>query len=333
VPGDGQSSLLKTAKQGPIFWWMFVRRLLPVAPLFLLCVPHALGQLPKRLEKCLPYPTLAQEIQEMQPAPTRVRVHIIRVDFDSNDGIPPDAQEEISAELRRRVWFEPEADSAHLKDLADEIAEVPVRGALRNRGYFKVNAKAKLTVLWSEWEDVSAAAVISATPGPQYRTGDIRIESTDSGHPLIISPEVLRSLIPLQKGELFSVEKVRAGLQNLGLAYGREGYVDMTPEPDTEVDDERRIVDLVVKIDQQVQYRVGSVELLGADGAIREKFVESLPKPGELFDRARLEEFFKVNRTILPSDVSENDVKVERNTKARTVAILFDLWTCPPHSN
>ena len=329
---DGQSSLLKTAKQGPIFWWMFVRRLLPVAPLFLLCVPHAFGQLPKRIEKCLPYPTLAQEIREMQPAPTRVRVHIIRVDFDSNDGIPQDAQEEISAELRGRV-FEPEADSAYLKDLANEIAEVPVRGALRNRGYFKVNAKAKLTVLWSEGEDVSAAVVISATPGPQYRTGDIRIESTDGGHPLIIPPEVLRGLIPLQRGELFSVEKVRAGLQNLGLAYWREGYVDMTPVPDTEVDEERRTVDLVVKIDQQVQYRVGSVEFLGVDGAIREKFVESLPKPGEVFDRTRLEEFLKVNRTILPSDVSEDDVKVGRNTNARTVAILFDLRTCPPQSN
>jgi outer membrane protein assembly factor BamA len=312
---------------------MFVRGLLPVAPLFLLCVPHAFGQLPKRLEKCLPYPTLAQEIREMQPAPTRARVHIIRVDFDSNDGIPQDAQEEISAELRRRV-FEPEADSAYLKDLANEIAEVPVRGALRNRGYFKVNAKAKLTVLWSEGEDVNAAVVISATPGPQYRTGDIRIESADPDNTsLKFSPEVLRGLIPLQGGELFSVEKVRAGLQNLALAYGREGYVDMTPEPDTAVDDERRTVDLVVRIDQQLQYRVGSVEFLGVDTAIREKLVESLPKPGEIFDRTRLDEFFKVNRTILPLDVSRDDVNVRRDPKSKTVAILFDFWTCPPHSN
>jgi len=307
---------------------MSPRWLLPVVPLFVVCITSAFGQLPKRLEKCLPYPTLAQEIREIQPAPTRVRVHIIRVDFDSNGGIPADAQEEISAKLRRRV-FEPEADSAYLKDLANEIAEVPVRGALRNRGFFKVNATAKLTVLWSEGEDVSAAVAISAMPGPQYWTGDIRIESADTGYTLIISPEVLRGLIPLQRGELFSVEKVRAGLQNLGLAYGREGYVDMTPEPDTEVDGERRTVDLVVKIDQQVQYRVGSVEFLGVDGAIREKFVQSLPKSGEVFDRTRLEEFLKVNRTILPPDLSEGDVKVGRNTKARTVAILFDLRTCP----
>src|SRR5206468_9856975 len=153
--------------------------------------------------------------------------------------------------------------------------------------YFKVTAIAKLTVLWSEDADVGAAVAISATPGPQYRMGDIRIVSTDSGYPLVISPEVLRGLIPLQRGELFSVEKVRSGLQNLALVYGREGYVDMTqvdglavflnlsvrlwsqnlalvygregyvdmtPEPDTEVEEDRKTVDLVVKIDQQVPY-------------------------------------------------------------------------------
>jgi hypothetical protein len=108
--------------------------------------------LPKRLEKCLPYPTLAQEIREMQPAPAQVRVHVTRVEFDRNDDIPADDQEEISAELRRRV-FKPDADSAYQKDLANEIAEVPVRGALRYRGYFKVTATAKLTILWCEEAD------------------------------------------------------------------------------------------------------------------------------------------------------------------------------------
>ncbi len=186
---------------------MLPRSLLPVAALFLACLPCAFGQLPKRLEKCLPYPTLAQEIREMQPAQAQVRVHVTRVEFDPNDSIPADAQEEISEELRRRV-FKPDAD--------------------RNRGYFKVTATAKLTVSWSEEADIGAAVAISATPGRQYRMGDIRIESTDSFYPLVISPEVLRDLIPLQRGELFSVEKVRSGLQNLALAYGREGYGDMT---------------------------------------------------------------------------------------------------------
>jgi hypothetical protein len=115
---------------------MSPRGWLAIVPLFVVCIPPAFGQLPRRVEKCLPYPTLAQEIQEMQPAPTQVRVHMIRVEFDSNDGIPADARNEISTELRSHV-FERDADSAYLNDLANEIAEVDVRGALQNRGFFK----------------------------------------------------------------------------------------------------------------------------------------------------------------------------------------------------
>jgi len=303
-----------------------------IGPLFVACIPCAFGQLPARLEKCLPYPTIAQEIRQMQPEPKWVRVHVIRVEFDPDDGIPVDAQQEISDELRSRV-FEPEADSPYLKDLADEIAEVTVRGALRNRGYFNASATARLTVLQREGEDISVVVTIKATPGPQYLTGDIRFESTDRRYPLAISPEILRGLIPLQRGELFSTERVRAGLENLTLAYAREGYVDATPEPETQVDEKRRTIDLVVRIDQQVQYRVGSIEFRGVDSMTREKLIEWLPKPGEVFDSTKLNEFFKMNRAILPSDASRDDVNIRRDPKARTVAILFDFWSCPTNWN
>ena len=107
----------------------------------------------------------------------------------------------------------------------------------------------------------------------------------------------------------------------------------MTSEPEFEIDEAHKTIDMVLKIDQQVQYRVGSIEFLGVNTVTREKLTESLPKSGQVFDRTRLEEFFKVNRTILPSDVSRDDVNVRRDPKSKTVAILFDFRTCPPHSN
>ena len=325
-------NFLEDGNTGAYISCMLLRGLLPVAPLFLACLPCAYGQLPKRLEKCLPYPTLAQEIREMQPEPARVRVHVIRVDFDSNDGVPPDAQEEISTELRNNV-IEPDADSAYLKDLANGIAEVGVQGALRNRGYFIATATANLTTLQTQGTDISVVVAIRARLGPQYRMGGLRIENAESGEPLSISPEVLRGLIPLQTGELFDVEKIRTGMQNLSHAYGREGYVDMTPEPETQVDNERGTIDLTLKIDQQVQYRVGNIELLGVSDVTRQRLLESLPKPGDVFDGTKLNEFFKVNRAILPPDVSRDDVSVERDIKMRTVRVLFDLRMCPPQSN
>jgi outer membrane protein assembly factor BamA len=149
--------------------------------------------------------------------------------------------------------FERDADAAYLEDLANEIAEVNARGTLQDRGYFTVIAAAKLVAIQAEGREVSDEVIISAKTGAQYWAGDIRIESADRDIPLRMSPEVLRGLIPLQRGELFNVERVRAGLKNITLAYGREGYVDMTAEPDFQIDEAHETIDMVLKIDQQVQ--------------------------------------------------------------------------------
>lgn len=45
---------------------------------------------------------------------------------------------------------------------------------------------------------------------------------------------------------------------------------------------------MVIKIDRQVQYRVGSVEFLGVNAVRREQLMESFLKPGDVFDQTRL---------------------------------------------
>lgn len=310
---------------------MLARRFLPVLFLFVVFLPSAMAQLPKRVERCLPYPTLVQEIREMQTPetePPQVSVHVTRVEFYPEDGIPASVREMISTQLRSEV-FERYASTPYLKELAEEIAEVGVIGVLQNRGYFRARATAKLTALGSKGGDLDVAAAISVTPGTQYRTGEVRFEAADRDVPLGLSAELLRGLIPLQRGELFSAEKVRMGMENLSRAYSRKGYVDMVPEPKTAIDDALQTIDLVFRIDQGPQYSVGSIEILGMNTVTRAKLLESLPKPGEVFDETRLEEFLTVNRAILPSDASRDDVGIRRDVRAKTVAVLLDFRTCP----
>jgi len=128
---------------------------------------------------------------------------------------------------------------------------------------------------------------------------------------------------------VFDVEKLRTGLRNITVAYAREGYVDMTAASDFEIDEAHETIDMVIKIDQQVQYRVGSVEFLGVNAVRREQLMESFLRPGDVFDQTRLEEFFRVNRAILASDTTTDDVQITRDGKTKTVAISFDLRTCP----
>jgi outer membrane translocation and assembly module TamA len=314
---------------------MSARGFLPILPLLFVFLPSATGQLPKRVERCLPYPTLVQEIREMEapnPEPPRVRVHVIRVEFNPGDGILASVQGEISTHLRSQV-FERNASATYLKELAEEIAEVGVVGALQNSGYFRARATAKLTALGGEGTDIDVAVAISVTPGKQYRTGKVRIESADDDVPLGIPAEALRKLIPLQRGELFSAEKARMGMETLTRAYSRVGYVDMVPVPKAVIDEGLTTIDLVYRIEQGMQYRVGTVEFLGVASAMGEKLRESLPKSGEVFDEARLEEFFTANRAILPSDATRDDVTIRRDVGTRTVAMLFDFRTCPLDSN
>jgi outer membrane protein assembly factor BamA len=332
VPHGYPLSYLEDRETRAYISGMSARGLLPVTPLLAVCISSAFGQLPKRVEKCLPYPTLAQEIRDMQPVPPKIDVHVISVEFDANSGIASDAQEQISTELQSRT-FQVDANTDYMNDVANEIAEVDVRVPLQDRGYFRATTAARLAVLKDEGPEVSVAVTISAEPGPQYRLGDIRTESANSSFPLKLSSEALQGLIPLQGGELFSVEGLRAGLKKITRAYAGEGYIDMTAAPVLKIDEGRGIIDVVLKIDQQVQYRVGSIEFLGTNTVTQEKLMESLPKPGEVFDWTRLEDFFKVNRAILPSDVSRDDVNVKRDPGSNTVAILFDFRTCPPHSN
>jgi outer membrane translocation and assembly module TamA len=319
---------------------MLARRFLPVLSLFVVFIPSASGQLPKRVERCLPYPTLIQEIREMQapepeppqvppkPEQLQVSVHVVRVEFHPEDGIPASVRGEISTQLRSQV-FEQYASTAYLKELAEDIADVGVAGELQNRGYYRARATAQLTALGSKGADIDVAVAISVTPGTQYRTGRVRVESADDDVPLGISATALRGLIPLQSGELFSAEKVRMGMENLTRAYSQEGYVDMVPVPNPAIDERLKTIDLVCRIYQGPQYRVGSIEILGMNTVTQEKLRESLPKPGEVFDRVRLEEFLTVNRAILPLDASRDDVGIRRDERTKTVAVLLDFRTCP----
>lgn len=204
---------------------MSAKGLISLAVLWVLLAKPALAQLPNRLEKCLPYPTLAQEIKEMYPEQPKVKVnvHVVSVEFDATNGIPSEAQEEISTELQS-LTFGGDADAEYLNDIANEIAEVGVRGFLQDRGYFRATAAARLRLLEENGAEVRVAATISAQPGSEYRTGDIRIESANSGSPLAMSPEVLRGLVPLQRGEPLNVGKLREGLRGITQEYARHGY-------------------------------------------------------------------------------------------------------------
>ncbi len=146
-----------------------------------------------------------------------------------------------------------------------------VRAEFQNRGYFKVlvdDPKTEIhdtghTGFHIPWVQPGLGKSVDITmpieEGDRYRLGTITFKNNKA----IPNAAALRSLFAMKDGEIFSREKVAKGLENLRKAYGEAGYINFTSVPDTKFDDEKKIVNLEIDVDEGKQFYVRRIEFAG----------------------------------------------------------------------
>ncbi len=146
-----------------------------------------------------------------------------------------------------------------------------VRAEFQNRGYFKVlvdDPKTEIhdtghTGFHIPWVQPGLGKSVDITmpieEGDRYRLGTITFKNNKA----IPNSAALRSLFTMKDGEIFSREKVAKGLENLRKAYGEAGYINFTSVPDTKFDDEKKIVNLEIDVDEGKQFYVRRIEFQG----------------------------------------------------------------------
>jgi outer membrane protein insertion porin family len=207
-------------------------------------------------------------------------------------------------------------------DAVNELAE-RVRYLYSRHGYYKAEVQSTPYSLTSDKGHPRVSADIEIKQGLQYRLGRIELTGQKA-----FSAEQLRPLFPIQSGELFDVEKIRQGLENLHKVYGERGYINVTPVPDTKADDVRVVVDLNIDIDEGAQFRIGTIAFSGAgavDSNFQERVLKSLRlKPGDVYNSLLLEAFFNENHSWLPAGSSvEDDIEIAQNAREHTVDLYF----------
>lgn len=290
--------------------------LLPVAV-------HA--QLPKDLERCLPYPTYQEEIRDMLGAgpPWTGPINIVfveSVELLGGKTLSQELGQKIVALLRHREF---DADS----NWTGEVQEIGIRGLLQEHGYFNtVVHDAEITVLSSRPGRSHVAVTIQIEEGLQYRVSSIGFAADDPQEEPVFSTAALRALIPIADGDLLVVSKLRKGLEALKQLYGSHGYIDFVSEPTFELDDERQEISLVLSLSQGLQFRIAQVEFHGLTPeqvrALRHK-----PLPGEIFDNSKLQLFFAENRPLLQCTTPEN-LNVTRDATNSALKLEFYVETC-----
>ena len=248
--------------------------------------------------------------------PPRRKVVIENIRFDGPIHLSDTDVTQVIAAMNERDL---DADNPHW---TEQFAEIGLRGAWQDRGYFRVMVTAEAHSLGGEANVERFQVSARVNEGLQYRLGNLRFTGGTA-----IPDRELRQAFPLRDGELFSVDRVRTGLEALTKLYASHGYIDFTAAPDTEVDDNLQRVSLSLQLNEGNQYRVGNFEIRGLDSSLEAR-LRSMIVPREIFNPEPVLAFIKENRTALPPRGLHN-LQVRRNENAGIVDLTFDARSCP----
>jgi outer membrane protein insertion porin family len=227
------------------------------------------------------------------------------------------------------------------REKLSEDLEVGVRGLYRDNGYFKVSVgepilenvdttgnRLGVPLVLGRSHGKAVNITIPIEEGERFRMGTLKIVSSDPDKALSLKVDALKAAFPLKQGDLFSTEKVRKALETYGKIYGEYGFIDFTPEPDTEVDDVNKIINLTLRFDEQKQYFVRRIDFSG-NTTTRDKVIrrELMIDEGQLFNKRLWElSILRLNQLDYFDKIeADKAAEIKRNSKEGTVDINLKL--------
>ncbi len=238
-------------------------------------------------------------------------------------------------------WYIPVLTKTYDRQKLSEDLEVGVRGLYRDNGYFKVSVgepvlenidtasnRLGVPLIAGRSHGKAVNITIHVEEGERYHMGTLKIVSADPDKALSLKVEALKGAFPLKQGDIFSTEKVRKALETYGKIYGEYGFIDFTPEPDTEIDEDKKIINLTLKFDEQKQYFVHRIDFSG-NTTTRDKVIrrELMIDEGQLFNKRLWElSILRLNQLDYFDRIeADKAAEIKRNNKDGTVDINLKL--------
>ncbi|MGC2285507.1 MAG: outer membrane protein assembly factor BamA [Candidatus Acidiferrum sp.] len=237
-------------------------------------------------------------------------------------------------------WDIPLLSKTYDREKLNEDLEVGCRGLYQNNGYFRAVCEAPvLTNVDVPHKGVPLPGLrphigkavnitIKIEEGEQYRMGTLKIVSSDPDKALSLKVDPLKSLFPMKQGDIMNVDKLRKALKNYTDAYGQYGFIDFTAEPDFDIDDAAKRINITLRFDEEKQYYVRRINFSG-NTTTRDKVIrrELLLDEGQLFNKRYWDiSILRLNQLNYFNKIdADKDVELQKNAKDGTVDINLKL--------
>ena len=290
------------------------------------------------------FATIRTEVRPIPPAAVGVtfvvkegpKVKVGRIKFEGNKKLSATELRAAMKNLKpygipRSIFLENLIAKTYDASKLNEDTE-RVRDAYQQKGYFKALVADPKTDIRNTGAGLlrvpftkhgggkSVDITIPVEEGARFKLGGI----TFTGSKAVTNTKALRGLFPMKDGDWVNVASVRKGLDNLRKAYGELGYINFTPVPDTQIDDEKKIINVKIDLDEGKPYFVRRIEFTG-NTTTRDKVIrrELALEEGNVYN-SRLWEFslLRLNQLgYFEALKPEQDSEIKKEDKQATVDI------------
>lgn len=163
---------------------------------------------------------------------------------------------------------------------------------------------------------------IKVEEGLRYHMGKLEVKSaTGKKEDLFFHPDYLKQAFPLREGDVFNVKAIRDALENYRKMYSEVGFINMTTVPETEIDDNTRVIDMSLEFEPNKQFFVHRIEFSG-NTHTRDKVIrrELLLEEGMVFN-SRLWELsiLRLNQLGYFEELKPESGEVQQNAEKGTI--------------
>ena len=163
----------------------------------------------------------------------------------------------------------------------------------------------------------------------QYRVGEINVAGAN-----VVRPEAIKQFLTLRPGELYDEDALRKGFENLKGLYGQVGYINFVATPEQSFNEEDRIVNLKIDVNEGKQFFINRISFQGntttRDKVIRRQLFldEGAVFNSKAWDISRL----RLNQLGFFEEIREDDMKLTTHADEPKVDLSIHLKEHPRNS-
>jgi len=293
------------------------------------------------------FATIVTEVRPIPPAAVSVtfvvkegpKVKVGRIRFEGNKKLKSRTLRAAMKNLKpigipHSIFLENLFSRTYNAGKLSEDAE-RVRDAYQQKGYFKALVQDPQTKirdtgggfhipLLQKGGGKVVDLTIPVEEGDRYRLKEVKF----TGNKAITNTAILRKMIPMKDGDIFNVEMVRKGIKSLRDLYGEGGYINFTPVPNTDIDDQHRLITLTFDLDEGKPFYVRRIEFKG-NTTTRDKVIrrELAIEEGQVYNSKLWElSLLRLNQLGYFEPLKpEQDSEVKQNNQEGTVDIALKV--------